>query len=133
MNREELRRKFSGRLERLRLDEFDCDIHVCRLSALAHAKMADRWAIFRNSERANSAEAAIIEVQCRIVAEGLVDQHGTKIYREDELEAIATDFPSAVLEKICNRILEISGLKEAGPENLAKNSLPTPGAASLSA
>jgi hypothetical protein len=124
MDRVELRAKFAGRIEPFRLDEFDLDVHIKRLSALARAKLGDRYKSLTSGEDAKAAENAVIEVQCRVVAEGLVDEHGTRIYRDDELSAIADEFPATALDQLSARILAISGLG-ISPEITVKNLNPT--------
>ncbi len=133
MDRVELRAKFAGRIEGFRLDEFECDLHLRRLSAMARAKLGDKFNLLQSSDAMAKAETAVIEVQCRIVAEGLVDEHGARLYQNDELQAIAEEFPATALDRISKEILRISGLAKDEPEALAKNSEPTPSADSPSA
>ena len=132
MDRIELRSKFSGRIEKFRLEEFDLEVYLRQLSALARAKLSDKFMAVQGDGQSTSAEAAVVEVQCRVVAEGLVDEHGSRIYKDDELQQIAEEIPGTALDQISKRIMTISGLGGGAAEALAKNSEPTPNANSPS-
>lgn len=132
MDRVELRAKFAGRIEPFRLEEFDLNLHIRRLSALARARLGDKFTLLQGGDKVSSNETAVIEVQSRIVAEGLVDEHGVRIYRDDEATAIAEEFPGTALDKLSNKILEISGIGASVQENLVKNSETVQSAASPS-
>lgn len=131
MDRVELRTKFAGKIEKFRLDEFDLDLHVKRLSAMARAKLGDAFKALENAGVNRSNEAATIEIQCRVIAQGLVTEGGARIYQDTELEAIADEFPATALDALAKQILAISGLGTPA-EELAKNSEPAPIAASAS-
>ena len=131
MDRLQLRTKLSSRIEPFRLEEFDLDVHLRRLSALARARLGDAYKLLQES-KASSAENAVVEIQCRVVAQGLVDEHGARIYQDAELAAIAEEFPATALDQLSSKILAISGLG-VSTEELAKNSQPAPSVASPSA
>lgn len=132
MDRVELRKKFAGKIQKFRLDEFDLDLNLRGLSGLARAKLGDKFKLLDKVEADNAAETAVIEVQCRVVAQGLVDESGQRIYRDDEYAAIAEEIPATALDKISKEILRISGLGSTEIADAAKNSNPTPSADLLS-
>lgn len=125
MDRVELRTKFAGRIEKFRLAEFDVDVYIRRLSGRARAKLGDKHKLLATDTGANAFEKGVIEVQCRVVAQGLVNEMGSPIYSEDEIDAIADEFPATALDELSKKILEISGLGKS-VEDAIKNSVPTP-------
>ena len=129
MDRVTLRQKLSSRIEQFRLDEFDVDVYLRPLSALARARLGDRFTSLRDS---STAENSVIELQCRVVAEGLVTESGARIYQNDELQALAEEFPATALDRISGKILAMSGLG-GSVSDVIKNSEPTPSDSSSSA
>jgi len=125
MDRLELRTKFASRIERIRLEDFDgMELNIRPLSALERAKIVDKHKkLSKDSEIA--LETLTIETQCFIVARGLVDEKGARIYKDDEAAAIAAEIPCKALDEISAKILEISGMSAKASEAL-KNSNPTP-------
>ena len=130
MDRLEFRSKFSERVEKFRLDDFDADLHLRPLSALERAQIIDKHtALGKIQNGDNSFEKLTIEAQCFIVSRGLVNESGNRIYKDEELRELAEEVPGKVLDAISNRILTISGMTEP-QENVAKNSEPAPNAGS---
>jgi len=125
MDRLELRTKFASRIETVRLEDFDnMELNIRPLSALERAKIVDKHKkLSKDSEIA--LETLTIETQCFIVARGLVDEKGARIYKDDEADAIAAEIPCKALDQISAKILELSGMAAKAPETL-KNSDPTP-------
>ena len=117
MDRLQLRTKFASRIEEFRLDEFDLTVHLRPLSAMERAKIVDKHKRFQklDKESDTALETLTVESQCFIVARGLVDEKGARVYKDDEAAAIADEIPCKALDKISGRILEISGMasKEA--------------------
>jgi hypothetical protein len=126
MDRVELRKAFSSRIEKFRLEECDQEVHLKKLSALDRARIVDKHAaLTKASDTVNPFETITIETQCYIVSRGLVDQNGTRLYGDDDLRAIAEEIPATALDACSKRILAISGM--GGEESSApKNSNPTP-------
>ena len=126
MDRLELRTKFAGRIEQFRLDDFEMDLYLRPLSALERAKIVDKHKKLEktNKDSDTALETLTIETQCFIVARGLVDEKGGRIYKDDEADAIAAEIPCKALDRISAKILEISGMT-ARPDAI-KNSDPTP-------
>ena len=127
MDRLQLRTKFASRVEEFRLDDFDLTVHLRPLSAMERAKIVDKHKKFErlNKESDTALETLTIESQCFIVARGLVDEKGSRIYKDDEADAIAAEIPCKALDRISSKILEISGMTAKEAETL-KNSDPTP-------
>lgn len=131
MDRVELRAKFSAKIEKFRVDEFDLDVSLRRLSAMDRAKLGDAYKALQKADVEQSNKAATVEIQCRVISRGLVTESGVRMYGDDELEAIAEEFPASALDSIAKQILSISGLS-ANVEDTVKNSEPAPIAASAS-
>lgn len=132
MDRLELRTKFAGRIETFRLADSDIEVNLRSLSALDRAKIVDKFKILAKAQEDEKAlERLTIESQCFIVARGLVNESGARIYQDDEMAAIAEEFPCKALDELSKRILEMSGMSENQSDRL-KNSEPTPNAAGSS-
>jgi hypothetical protein len=131
MDRLEFRNKFSGRIEQFRLEEFEMDVHLKGLSALDRAKVIDTYKILdKDKESADAFQKMTLEAQCFIVSRGLVDEHGVRIYKDDEKQAMAEEIPCRALDSLSKRILTISGMTQGTTTELVKNSEPSPNAGS---
>ena len=126
MDRVVLREKFAKRLVDFRLEDFDLDVKLRALSALERAKIVDRHRqLGKLSDSSNNElETVTIETQCYIVSRGLVDEHGKPIYKDDEKQALADEIPAKALDRISEKILEISGMSAKGGD-AGKNPEPT--------
>lgn len=132
MDRLELRKKFSSRIEKVRLESYDMELHIRPLSALERARTFDRYRELNKGQDAQSMfETMTKEAQCYIASRGLVDDSGAQIYKNDEAEALAEEIPGDALDLIVKDILHISGMDKS--EDAAKNSTPTLSAAFSSA
>ena len=131
MDRLEFRNKFSSRIEQFRLEEFEMDVHLKELSALDRAKVIDTYKILdKDKESAAAFQTMTLEAQCFIVSRGLVDEHGVRIYKDDEKQAMAEEIPCKALDALSKRILTISGMTQTAATELVKNSEPSPSVAS---
>ena len=127
MDRLEFRNKFSSRIELFRLEEFEMDVHLKGLSALDRAKVIDTYKILdKDKESADAFQKMTLEAQCFIVSRGLVDEHGVRIYKDDEKQAMAEEIPCKALDALSKRILTISGMTQGTTTELVKNSEPSP-------
>jgi len=127
MDRLQLRTKFSSRIEKFRLDEYDLDLNLRKLSATERSHFSER-AITANEKKdaPEYMDALTKDVVSYVVAHGLVDETGKRIYADDEEANIPDELPGDVLDAICDRVLVISKLKKASIEEEIKNSDPTP-------
>ena len=132
MDRLELRTKFASRIEPFRLEEFGVSVFLRRLSGLARAKLQFISQDLNGKGTNNPQE--ILDFQCKVIAEGLVDEAGTRLYGDDELAAIATEIPGVAIDPIATKILKISSPEvAANVEQLTKNSEAIPSADSPTA
>ena len=132
MDRLELRTKFASLVEPFRLDEYDMNLHVRKLSALERAKFAEACRVSDRSRDAdNMLEVVTKSVSAFVVSRGLVNEDGSRIYRDDELEQITEEFPADALDTIAEKILVISKLKKPVDEEI-KNSETVPSDSSSS-
>lgn len=127
MDRLELRTKVSSRIEKFRLDEYDLDLHLRKLSATERSQFSAR-AINANAgkDTPEYMDKLTKDVVAYVVAHGLVDDSGKRIYSDDEEGVIPDELPGDVLDAICDRVLVISKLKKASIEDEVKNLNPTP-------
>lgn len=124
MDRVTLRAALSSRVEAFRLDGCGEDIYIKRLSALDRARIVDKHnALGKAGESDHPLETITVETQCYIVARGLVDEKGNRLYRDDELQAIAEEIPAKTLDELSNKILTVSGMI-GDVVDAAKNSNP---------
>jgi hypothetical protein len=123
MDRVALREKLAGRIEQVRLDDYDIELFVRPLSALERAKIVDRYGLL-SKDKVTSLETLTIETQCFIVCRGLVEENGKRLYADDEAEKIAEEFPCSVLDQLSKQILTLSKMDQP-PEEQIKNSNPT--------
>jgi hypothetical protein len=126
MDRLEMRKKFSSRVEKILLEEYGIELRIRPLSALERAKTLDKYRELSKPGTDGPAtfEALTRDAQCYIVARGLVDENGAQIFREAEEEAVAAEIPGDALDRICKGIMRISGMDRA-PEDQGKNLNPT--------
>lgn len=110
MDRLTFRTKLSSRIEKFRLEDFDMEVWLKPLSALDRARVMDTYGrLSKDQESDNQMERMTSEAQAYIVAQGLVDENGTRIYRDDEIKEVGAEIPGVALDKLSSRILEISG------------------------
>ena len=127
MDRLQLKTKFAERLEDFELEDYGLKLKLRPLSALERAKIVDKHKKLERTNRDsdNAIENVTIETQCFIVARGLVNETGNRIYQDDEAQQLAEEIPCKALDKISARILEISGMTATAATEL-KNFSPTP-------
>jgi hypothetical protein len=131
MNRSELRSKFASRIASFRLDEFDLDLHLRHLSAFERAQILEKDEARRNAQKDNNIGQALtltVQTNSLIVAKGLVDEKGNRVYGDDELEVPGSEIPAKALDAIAIEILRISSPKVDASKNLN----PTPSDSSSS-
>lgn len=133
MDRLTLRTKVSSRIEPFRLEEYDLDLHLRKLSATERSHFSER-AITANEKKdaPEYMDKLTKDVVAYVVAHGLVDETGKRIYADDEENVIPDELPGDVLDAICDRILVISKLKKASIEDEVKNLNPTPNSSLVS-
>lgn len=132
MDRLELRKKFSSRIEKVRLESYGMDLYVRPLSALERARTFDKYReLNKPGEETARFETMTIEAQCYIACRGLVDEHGSQVYKNEESAAIAEEFPGEALDQVCKHIMRVSGMDKS--EDAPKNPTPTLNAAFSSA
>lgn len=123
MDRIEFRTALASRIEKFRLDECGLDVFVKKLSALDRARIVDRHrALEKAEDSGHQLETVTKETQCYIVARGLVDEKGGRLYKDDELQAVAEEIPATELDALSRKILSISGMGSTEP---VPNSNPT--------
>ncbi len=132
MDRVELRSKFAGQIEKFDLPEFGVTVHLRRLSGAARAKLQF---ISLDLEAKNSNDPQeVLDFQCKVIAEGLVDESGVRLYGEEEVSFVAMEIPGVAIDPIAQKILNISSTKIAERlQQQVKNSEPIPSADSPSA
>lgn len=132
MDRLTFRTKLSSRIERYRLEDFDLEVCLRPLSALDRARVMDTYGrLSKDKDGDKQMERMTSEAQAYIVAQGLVDETGARIYRDDEIMAVGAEIPGVALDQLSSRILEISGFNATVGD--AKNaSSPIPSASSSS-
>jgi len=125
MDRLELRKQFSGRIHSFKLDD-SIEVHIRELTALERAKLVDKYRVLEKSKDADNAlETLTVEAQCFIASRGLVDEHGARIYSDDEAAKLAEEFPCKLLDRLSLQILTVSGLLKPQDETI-KNSETAP-------
>ena len=107
MDRETINKKLSGGITKFPLKKYDLEVSVRPLSPLAIGRLADKG-INLNSESVFEN----VETLCLIVAYGLVDDEGNRIYSPDVIEDVSEDIQPIPLKKIANKIIEISKSSE---------------------
>jgi|WetSurMetagenome_2_1015567.scaffolds.fasta_scaffold1378369_1 hypothetical protein len=122
MNREQLRNRISGRIEKVRLED-DSEVFIRRLSALDRARLFDRYKGKTAEEIAGQTREEIVKNECFIVSRGLVLEDGSLVYPDEDPEVISDEIDWESIDLISTRILKISGLSKKEEEE--KNSPPT--------
>ncbi len=136
MDRLELRTKFAGRIEKFRLEEFDLEVYLRRLTAFERAKYFQQYEKIQTA-RSSGEKAEVLqdfakEVQCFVVGCCLVDETGKRIYEGEEADKLGDEIPCTALDDIYKQILFISRLNAGEVSEKEKNLLPTPNASSSS-
>lgn len=130
MNREELEKKFARTVTPCELRDFGITVYLRGLSALARAKYGDRFNLLSRAEQEGkplSAEEGVKEIQAVLVAQGLVDETGERLYQDDEVDRVADRFPAKALDQLAREIARLTGISsdKEQVEDLAKNSEPS--------
>ena len=132
MDRLELRTKFSSRVDKIRLEDYDLDVFIRRLTALERAQFAEACRVTnKNREDDNMLEIVTVKVSAYVVAHGLCDEKGNRFYKDDELQKVAEEFPADALDAIAELIVVLSKLKQPLTDEI-KNLNPTPNESSKS-
>jgi hypothetical protein len=123
MDRLEIRSKFQSKVTPFTLEKYDITLNLRGLTAMARAELGDKYsAIEKDKSGDNPAVTAVKEIQARVVSQGLVDEKGNRLYRDDELEAIATEFPGDALDAVAKEIMRLSSLTADRVEDIKKKS-----------
>jgi hypothetical protein len=113
MNRADMRSQFGCKIEKVHLEEYNRDVFIKVISAAERRKAFD-------TKPGQSGEG-------RIVGFCLVNEDGSRIYNDKEIDLVADDLSAAAVDALCTKILQVSGLTK-NVEEEAKNSEPTPSA-----
>jgi len=125
MDRIELRSKFQSRIEKFPLEEFGLEVWLRRLSGLARAKL--QLISLELGAKKKSDPQEVLQFQCQVIAEGLVDAAGARLYKDDESGAVAEEIPGVVIDQIATKILKISSTEFVPKvEEISKNLAPIP-------
>ncbi len=129
MDRLELIRKATGRSEPFRLESLDLTVRIRKMSGRARAKIADMRAAWPkdpdNPENLKPTNEQALDLQCLLIADGLVDDNGDRMFTREDALAISDALTGPELDELATRILAVSGLNKP-VEEVAKNSAPTP-------
>lgn len=82
---------------------------------------SERGAIEAAVSQAKTDGKSVKNLRVRLVALGLVDERGERLYRDDELDRLGAR-SAAVLERLCDLVMAGSGLKKDAVEEEEKNS-----------
>jgi hypothetical protein len=124
MNREQLRSRASGRIEKFRLDD-GSEVFIRPLSALDRARILDRYKEIRETQGDKQNLEEVIKSQCFILTRSIVDGESKKLlYPEDDETVVADEIDWPSMDAIAARVIEISGM--AVKDEAEKNLQPTP-------
>jgi hypothetical protein len=133
MDRLEFRTKFSSRIEKFRLEDFDVEVSLRCLTAAERSEFHERLrTISASQDSAGFLGNVTRQLQCFVVSRGLVDEKGNRLYVDGEEEKLAEEVPCTVLDMIHLRIMIISKLHKEAAEEALKNLSPAPNASSNS-
>ncbi len=86
----------------------------------------DRFEDGTFSEKDGKRTVNTLYLRARLVALCLVDENGSRMYQDAEVELLSDAVPSSVLNKIFDAAQKLNGLDPAAIEAAAKNSAGTP-------
>lgn len=122
MNREQLRNRVSGRIEKFRLDD-GAEVNIRPLSALDRAKLLDAYRELKPADGKDPLLEDVIKTQYFIASRSLVDDSGTLLYGLDEFDAMSDELDWKSMDAIAARVIKISGM--SAEDDAGKNSQPT--------
>lgn len=122
MNREQLRNRVSGRIEKFRLDD-GAEVNIRPLSALDRAKLLDAYRELKPADGKDPLLEDVIKTQYFIASRSLVDDAGALLYGPDELDAMSDELDWKSMDAIAARVIKISGM--SAEDDAGKNSQPT--------
>lgn len=122
MNREQLRNRVSGRIEKFRLDD-GAEVNIRPLSALDRAKLLDAYRELKPADGKDPLLEDVIKTQYFIASRSLVDDSGALLYGPDELDAMSDELDWKSMDAIAARVIKISGM--SAEDDAGKNSQPT--------
>jgi hypothetical protein len=124
MNREQLRNRASGRIEKFRLDD-GAEVLIRPLSALDRAKLLDDYRQMKPAVEGQEVPLEeIIRTQYFVVSRSLVGDDGSLLYQEDDIEAMSAEIDWKTMDAITAYVLRMSGM--AGKDDAEKNLQPIP-------
>jgi hypothetical protein len=120
MNRDELERKFRGRVLEFRATGFEDAFYLKSLSGLGRVKASELYAAIKAVDEGAPAERlrVTLEAQCFVISQGLVDEAGERLYPAGEDAAIGDLLPCGLIDQLSEEIMRISTTK---PGDLEKN------------
>ncbi len=113
LKREEILSKTALKTEIVPVPEWGGEVIVSEMSGTAR----DAW---EQALRDKDAKGKVIAPRAKLVAFTVVDENGSRIFKDDDIEAIGK-LSSESLGKICDVALRLNGLGEEGIEAATKN------------
>ena len=115
------------RTERVPIPEWGGEVMVRGLTG----RQRDQWEAGMQVRRGKRFEPDMRDFRARLVILCVVDETGTLVFHEGDIDALSNKSGSA-LDKIYDAAARLSGISEEDVESLTKNSVPTDGGPSSS-
>lgn len=137
MDRSKLKQFLSGRIKPIRPDGFTEDLHIRKISVMEKAEFTDRCRLIGDMKQfVSNNPDGVTELEEKLtsflLAKSLVDEHGVRLYSDDELDGPILEFTKETADEIIDSILDYSNLRSKDAEEALKNSEPTPSESSSS-
>jgi len=94
--------------------------------------MSERVVENADGSKATRREVQLKALRAKLVARCWVDAEGKRVYADDEIEQLNTEWPSGVLGQLFKEAEKLNGLDVAAKDAAAKNSASAPAGASAS-
>jgi hypothetical protein len=132
MDRLEVRKRMDALIVEFRLPGADEVWRLRPLCGLARVKSSEYYTRIRECGDEPTLERTrlTMETQCFVISQGLVDEAGARIYRDEDAASIAEELAATVMDALSEKIMEISTVKAGDAE---KNLRAVPASSSVSA
>lgn len=114
LKREEILSKTSLQTEKINIPEWGGDVLISEMSGTSR----DSW---EQAIREKDASGRIVSPRAKLIVFTIVDEKGSRIFKDDDVEAIGK-LSSEALEKICAVSMRLNGLGADEINKAKKNS-----------